>query len=297
MNTPVEPGPIVGPAFPVIPSWAAPGRAQDVEEAAFRSGTALAVLDAVLRRDDVPLALFRDRLALRAAEACHAITGRPERTGELRNAVHLLRPGELPGPAGALFVQWRRVVTRPVSGDALARVLPEAMVEHVPGWLDGSRTGPVAQAAQALEAVLAHFPREETSGLILADALLARALGWKLPVPLLAAGLSRRALGGSGEDLRLACHHALVSSAREAVRTAADLARRAEQLRAVAPKLRSKRAGEAVRLFLERDALSPTLALTPLMSDRAARRLCDRLVELGAAREMTGRPSFRLYGL
>lgn len=78
---------------------------------------------------------------------------------------------------------------------------------------------------------------------------------------------------------------------------AADLVRRADRLRAVAPKLRSKRAGEAVHLFLERDALSPTLALTPLMSDRAARRLCDRLVGLGAVRELTGRPSFRLYGL
>jgi hypothetical protein len=33
------------------------------------------------------------------------------------------------------------------------------------------------------------------------------------------------------------------------------------------------------------------------MSDRAMRRLVDRLVALGVARELTNRPTFRLYGL
>jgi hypothetical protein len=38
-------------------------------------------------------------------------------------------------------------------------------------------------------------------------------------------------------------------------------------------------------------------AATAGLSDRGARRLFDRLVELHAVREVSGRPSFRLYGL
>jgi hypothetical protein len=61
-------------------------------------------LHLVLGRGEVPQALLRERLALRAAEACVAFSGRPERAGALRDAVLLLRPYDLPGRAGETFL-------------------------------------------------------------------------------------------------------------------------------------------------------------------------------------------------
>ena len=288
--------------IPGVPAWASSRRAETNEDVAFLSGAALATLHVVIGRQDVPQALLRERLALRAAEACVGFSGRSERAGELRDAVHLLRPGDQPGPAAATFLQWRKAVARPISVGALHKAMPKLTAEQIATWLDTGEGGPVAKAATVLETVLAEFPGEDAVALILADAALAQACGWDHAVPLLAAGLTRRDLRKTGDDFLLACHRSIVSQAEEAVRVAHDLARRAARLNAVAPKLRAKGAGAAVDLFLTRDALSPSVALagpTPGvgMSDRAARRLCDRLVELGAVRELTGRDTFRLYGV
>jgi len=138
--------------------------------------------------------------------------------------------------------------------------------------------------------------------LILADAVLAQSLGWAYVLPLLAVGLKSRDLRMRGGDLQLACHRALVSSIGATLPITSDLTRRAAYLQAVVPKLRAKGAGDAVALFLSKDALSPSIALSdPVagigMSDRAARRFCDRLVDLGVVRELTGRDTFRLYGV
>ena len=138
------------------------------------------------------------------------------------------------------------------------------------------------------------LPRAEVPALILADAALAQALGWEHLVPLLALGLKRTDLRKQGEALRLACHRAVVPSVSEAVRLSSDLTRKAARLKAVAPKLRAKGAGQAVEIFLSRDAVAASALPLP---DRAARRLCDRLVDLGAVRELTGRDTFRLYGV
>jgi hypothetical protein len=277
-----------------MPAWVTSARVETLEDVAFLSGAALSHLHLVLASPNVPHALLRERLALRAAEACVAFAGRPERAADLRDAVHLLRPGDLPGPAGETYFAWRRAVERPVSIKALDRALPTLEPGQIAVWLDAGQGAPVSRAARVLEAVLTEVPRAEVPGLVLADAALAQALGWDHLLPLLASGLKQADLRKRGEDLRLACHRVLVASAVEAVRLAADLASRTAHLKAVTPKLRAKGAGDAVEMFLTRDAVAPAALPLP---DRAARRLCDRLVDLGAIRELTGRETFRLYGV
>ena len=186
--------------------------------------------------------MLRERLALRAAEACVAFSGRPERAGELRDVVHLVHSGDLRELAGETCLEWPPAAERPLSGKTLALALPGAEPGQIATWLDAGRGAPVTRAAMVLEAVLSEAPRATTPALVLADAALAQALGWPHLVPLLAAGLKRADLRKRGEDLRLACHRALIGSVSEAVRLSADLTRRAAHLKAIAPKLRGPRA-------------------------------------------------------
>lgn len=284
------------PALPPLPGWITLAAADTLEDAAFRSGAALAHLHLVAGQGAVPQSLWRARLALAAAEACAGLAGRREGAAALRDALHLLRPGDHPGPAGTIFRQWSRAVARPISVAALAAAVEGFGPERIATCLDATGGTPVERAARVLEAVLADTPRAETAALILADAVLAKALGWDHIVPLVSQGLKVRDLRLRDDALRLACHRAVLTGAGQAATLAGDLALRAVRLRAVAPQLRAKGAGRAVELFLSRDALAPG-ALVGVLSDRAARRICDRLVSLGALRELTGRETFRLFGL
>ncbi len=281
---------------PRMPSWVTSGRVETPEDVAFLSGAALSYLHLVLSREDAPQTLLRGRLALRAAEACMTHQGRPERASELRDAVAFLQPGDSPGPAGEVYLSWRRAIERPVSVNALHRALPDLEPEKIATWLDAGQGPPVSRAAAVLQAVIEERPRDLATALLLADAALAQALGWSHLTPLLGLGFKRGDLRKSDEGLRLTCHQAIIAAVAEATRQATDLTRRASRLRAVAPKLRARGAEEAVSQLLTQDAVAPT-SLTSLRSDRAARRFCDRLVELGAVRELTGRDTFRLYGV
>lgn len=298
-------GPLFFPAFPHLPGWITAASTQHPEDAAFRSGAALAHLHLVAARPEVPSALWRARLALLAAQICATHMGRREGVGGLRDALHFLRPGDHPGPAGEIFRQWSRAVERPVSVEQLGRVLGGLSVGQIASSLavTGANAGsnPVGRVAAVIETVLMASARAETVALILADAALAQAMGWAHLVPILALGLKHQDLRLRQDALRLACHRAVVTGAAQAATLAADLARGAARVQAVTPKLRAKGAGKAVELFLSHDALAPKdlegEALGAFMSDRAARRLCERLVSLGAIRELTGRDTFRLYGV
>lgn len=214
----------------------------------------------------------------------------------MRDALAFLQPGDSPGPAGEVWLSWQRAVERPVSVKALHRALPDVEAEQIATWIDAGQGRPVSRAATVLQTVLAYRPHDLAAALLLAEVALAQELGWSHVLPLLTLGLKRGDLRKTGEELRLACHRAVVAAAIEATREAADLARRLARLSDVAPKLRAKGAQEAVAMFLNHDAVPP-MALISLRSDRAARRFCDRLVELGAVRELTGRDTFRLYGV
>lgn len=91
----------------------------------------------------------------------------------------------------------------------------------------------------------------------------------------------------------------LAAQARAALRAidlSAELERRADRLLAVTPKLRAKATDIVVEKLLSDDAIVASENIAG-MSDRGLRRLFDRLVELGAVRELSGRPTFRIYGL
>ncbi len=76
-------------------------------------------------------------------------------------------------------------VARPISVAALGRALEGALADSIPVWLDARGATPVDKAAEVIEAVLESRPRAETEALILAEAVLARSMGWDHLLPML----------------------------------------------------------------------------------------------------------------
>ena len=216
---------------------------------------------------------------------------------------------------------WRDLAGRPPAFDAdrlpttaarldLALPDPDGLASSLKACAgEGDPVSAAGKTAALVASALPDAPAAETE--IIAhwvfDMVIAIRLRWPRPVPLIATKILDPSLRSPGAGRRPrpgdsawpnAAAGATALAAASALDLAADLSRRSKTLIAVAPKLRSKPAAKIVALLLSQDCVSPAEAARHApMTGRAARRLFDRLVALGAAREFSGRPTFRLYGL
>ncbi len=237
-------------------------------------------------------------------------------------------PAADPGPAGRILHAWRALceprarapdawpellpnLLNAEPGDALTELITIATVQAKgqgsrPTALGCATTTGSAMAGSPLEAAAAVLtaaqdlaPDDRVAGLWLADAVLAHRLNWPAPVPLIAAAFDRnhcrvraRPQGG-GKDMAYGLPYADTAATAHSLH--AELARRAAKLLSVAPSLRAKDATSTVANLLSDDAHAARTGSNA--TARSSRRLFDRLIALGAVRELTGRPTFRLYGL
>ena len=308
-------------AFPPapIPAWArASGRAGEGDPL-FAAGAGLALLDAHLRRDPPGAGALRSRLALKSAAASAKILRVNADEGALRD-LRFAAENAL-GPAATLASLWRDGAGRPPSLDpgriieAAARLdlaLPDPMRLSSNLKTCVGKGDPVSAASKTAALACSAFPdapaaEAEILALSVFDTAIAIRLRWPRPLPLIAMRIldptlrqpdgGRRPRPGEPAWEKHAAR-AIALAAASALDLAADLARRSNTLLAVAPKLRAKPALKIVDLLLAEDCVSPAEAAQRApMTDRAARRLFDRLLALGAVRELTGRTAFRLYGL
>ncbi|MFB2552470.1 DUF1403 family protein [Ensifer soli] len=303
--------------LPGPPAWARP-RAGDIGEAdaAFSAGAALAALDRIVAADPAWAGCLRQRLALTAAAAAVRLIGRREEEADLRDAVLLTPAGGDPGPGGRVLRAFSLLARRRVALDGatvagLAADLAigrDAWLERLPvlaeAALHSARATPLA-AADLVAAIQAERPEAEALAWWLADWLVAERLNWRAGVPMLMAlrhGAAFRTTGGRGRlrpgepGFSRAVCLALVEGAATTVTRANEIARRAEQLIAVAPKVRTKGGAAVVRQLLSEDAVAAGAPGADL-SRWASRRMFDRLVALGGVRALSDRPTLRLYGL
>ena len=304
--------------LPKLPGWVTSGRAKTLETVAFRSGVALAVLDQLISdpRHGVPVKLLANRLSLSAATATSKLEGRLARETDIRDAYHLTPPGEARGPDGDLLAFWRDATQLRLGQRgwqaAIGNLLGLDRAAEADCWLGAgtvhaSTHGPLAGSVSVIRLVLEADDRAEQFACLLSDIVLARTLGWPSLLPISAARLTKamlRDLVAEGQVAGLRVQQRILESIEDTIRLSRDLSSKAATLRDAAPKLRANGSDAAVALFLSEDAVAPSTMLSPmiqgtttLMTDRAARRFCDRLVNLGVARELTGRPTFRLYGI
>lgn len=299
-----------------LPRFAQHAGPLTTEAIAFRAGAALAMLGAVLGPGQgVPQHLLANRLALRAAASSLRIEGRSTSEADIRDAFHLTRAGDEMGPDGATLAFWRQAANLKPNARSIGPAQIGGSFSDAPidprevlqlGGEHADSGGPLAGCLAVIRSTLEKDPTAEKEACRLSDLLLARHVAWPLSFPVsilfLTKPLLRDCVQSPEAGLKLQAR--ILDGIVEVHRLARVLCRRATAVQTVARKLRAKTSDAALEVFLREEAVLPSAMLAPriagtkiAMTDRAARRFCDRLVSLDVAVELTGRPSFRLYSI
>lgn len=294
------------------PGWA---RAAAVQPA-LRLGAQLESLHQALAISPIT-GLLADRAGLLAAAKLLARAGRPESLADLRD---LRLMGDPAGPAAPSLSAWTWLSGLPWEEDAATRFRPrrdeeedtapadrrhhsslQALARQL-GLQDAGAADDLAAAAGAAAAlpcplaaagaiIDAGTGMPLTVQLLATDYAVGRCLGW--PLPIYSLGLSRRELPDPSPH---AAARVLLAGTSELATLLRPLSTRAAELVATTRSIRTIQRDQVLTRIFSQDMVWPA-GLVDLLPLRHSRRLLQRLVELGPLRELSGRPSYRIYGL